>query len=107
MILLTDRESYDLLAVKLDTVLAIWPSQLGKETPSLKWIPTHLQRGERWGRRERERERKGKNGGTEGGREGERASRTIIISHITSNKTYKTGCLFISRTFTMHTLYYF
>ena len=73
MILLTDRESYNLLAVKLDTVLAIWPSQLGKETTSLKWIPTHLERdreGERWGRREGER--KGKDGGTEeGGKERE------------------------------------
>ena len=44
MILLTNRESYNLLAVKLDKVLAIWPSQLGKETTSLKWIPTHLER---------------------------------------------------------------
>ena len=65
MILLTDRESYNLLAVKLDTVLAIWPSQLGKETPSLKWIPTHLERergggggGERWGWREGEKEKR-------------------------------------------------
>ena len=80
MILLTDRESYNLLAVKLDTVLAIWPSQLGKETPSLKWIPAHLERdreGERWGmeggggeRREGRRNR-----GTEGGKERERASK--------------------------------
>ena len=73
MILLTDRESYNLLAVKLDTVLAIWPSQLGKETPSFKWIPTHLDRdreGERWGRREGEREK----GGTEGQRVGRRES---------------------------------
>ena len=76
MILLTDRESYNLLAVKLDTVLAIWPSQLGKETPSLKWIPTHLDRDI-----ERERggmggggERKGKDGGTEGQRTGRRES---------------------------------
>ena len=61
MILLTDRESYNLLAVKLDTVLAIWPSQLGKETTSLKWIPTHLERdreGERWGWREGEKEKR-------------------------------------------------
>ena len=104
MILLTDRESYNLLAVKLDTVFAIWPSQLGKETPSLKWIPTHLERGGgRWGRREGER--KGKDGETEGGREkregrrnrgreGRREREQVkIISHITSNKTYKTGCL--------------
>ena len=76
MILLTDRESYNLLAVKLDTVLAIWPSQLGKETPSLKWIPRHLERdreGERWGE-EGGGERKGKDGGTEGQRTGRRES---------------------------------
>ena len=72
MILLTDRESYNLLA--LDTVLAIWPSQLGKETPSLKWIPTHLDRdreGERWGRREGEREKGRTEGQREGGKERE------------------------------------
>ena len=91
MILLTDRESYNLLAVKLDTVLAIWPSQLGKETPSLKWISTHLERdreGERWGRREGEREKGRSEEQRDRGQEGERASKT---SHITSNKTYKTG----------------
>ena len=94
MILLSDKEGYNLLA--LDTVLAIWPSQLGKETTSLKWIPTHLERD-----REGEREKGRTEEQREGGREGERASKTIIIS---SNKTYKTGCL--SAELTMHTLYY-
>ena len=107
MILLTDRESYNLLAVKLDTVLAIWPSQLGKETPSLKWIPAHLYRDREGERREGEREKGRTEEQRDKGREGERASKTIIISHITSNKTYKTGCLFISRTSTMYTLYHF
>ena len=82
MILLTDRESYNLLAVKLDTVLAIWPSQLGKETPSLKWIPTHLERdreggegGRGGGWREGERERGRTKDQRDRGWEGERASK--------------------------------
>ena len=87
MILLTDRESYNLLAVKLDTVLAIWLSQLGKETPSLKWIPTHLERDREGGEvgTEGGGERKGRNRGTEGGKERERVNNNNITHHIKQN----------------------
>ena len=89
MILLTDRKSYNLLAVKLDTVLAIWPSQLGKETPSLKWIPTHLERDRKGGEVGTEGEREREKGRTEEQRdrgwEGERASKDNITHHIKQN----------------------